>query len=92
MRRLLVARAPTRWGRIPLTTLAVVAHLLLGLLVIGLRISRVIVTLATAAASRAEQTLAAHTGRPALSQTGIGVLTAAFIHEFRTAYHQPTTR
>lgn len=92
MPRLLVARAPTPWRRVLLTVLAVAAHLALGLLVMGLRVARVIVSVATEAVAHAEQALAARTGRTALSQTGITALTAAFVQEFRTAYHQPTTR
>jgi hypothetical protein len=90
MPRVLVARAPTPWRRLVLAVLAVVAQLLLGVLVLVLRTLRVIVTVATAAAVHAEQQLAARTGHPALSQTGIGVLAAAFAEEFRDAYNQPT--
>jgi len=90
MPRILVARAPTPWRRIPLAALAITAHLLLGLIVGALRAARVIVNVVTETAAYVEQALAAHTGRPALSQTGIAALTAAFVQEFRTAYHQPT--
>jgi type IV secretory pathway TrbF-like protein len=90
MGRLLVVRAPTRWRRVSLTVLAITAHLLLGVIVAILRTARVIVTVVAETAMNAEQALAARTGRPALSQTGIGALTAAFVTEFRTAYHQPT--
>jgi cytochrome b561 len=75
---------------VALAALAVVAHLLLGVLVLALRTVRVIVTAATDTAVHAEQQLAARTGRPALSQTGIGVLAAAFVQEFLTTYRQPT--
>jgi len=92
MPRLLVARAPTPWRRIPLAALAITAHLLLGLIVGALRTARVIVNVVTETAVHVEQALAAHTGRPALSQTGIRALAVAFATEFRAAYHQPTTR
>lgn len=91
MPRLLVARAPNRWRRIPLAVLAVTAQLLLAVIVVAIRTARVVVTLAATAATYAEQALAARTGRPAL-QTGIAAIAAAFVAEFLTAYHQPTTR
>lgn len=86
----LIARPPTPWRRLAVTVLAMVAHLVLGVLVLVLRTLRVIVTVATDTAVRAEQQLAARTGRPALSQTGIGVLAAALAQEFLTTYRQPT--
>lgn len=89
MTRLLVARAPT-WRRIPLTVLAVTAQLLVAVVVIAFRIVRVAVNVTAALAMHAEQQLAERTGRAALSQTGVGALTAAFVQEFRTARHQPS--
>jgi hypothetical protein len=90
MPRLLVARAPTPWRRVSLTVMAITAQLALGLLVMALRIVHAIDTLITDTAVHAEQAVAARTGRPALSQTGIGAIASAFVTEFRTAYHQPT--
>lgn len=86
----LVARAPAPWRRVAVAVLAVTAHLALGVLVLVLRTVRVIVTVVTDTAVRTEQQLAARTGRPALSQTGIGVLAAAFAQDFLTTYHKPT--
>jgi hypothetical protein len=90
MPRLLVARAPTPWRRLSLTVLAITAHLLIGVIVVVVRTARVVVDVIAATAMQAEQALAARTGRPALSQTGIGAIAAAFATEFRAAYHQPT--
>jgi hypothetical protein len=90
MARLLVARAPTRWQRVALAAGAITAQLLLGAIVTALRATRAIFNAVTETAMNAEQALAARTGRPALSQTGIGAIAAAFATEFRTAYHQPT--
>jgi len=92
MPRLLVARAPTWWRRAALIALAITAHLLLGVIVLALRTTRVIVAVVAEAATNAERQLAARTGRPALSQTGIAAIATAFVQEFLTAYHQPTTR
>lgn len=89
-RPVLVVRAPTPWRHVLLTALAMAAHLVLGLLVMTLRTVRVIVAVAAGIAVHAEQQLAARTGRPALSQIGIGVLASAFAHEFLNVVRQPT--
>lgn len=93
MNRVLVARPASPWQRVgnaTVTVLAVAAHLALGLIVLVLRTVRVVVTVVTAVAMTSEQQLSARTGRTPLSHTGIAAICAAFVAEFRTAYHQPT--
>lgn len=94
-----ITAKPGGWQRRALTAslllgeaALLVLHLLLGVIVLALRTARVIVAVIAETAIHAEQALAAHTGRPALSQTGIAAIGAAFVAEFRAAYHQPTTR
>lgn len=89
MPEVLIARPTRDWRRVPLLALLLVAQVAAGLLVLALRTLRVVVTLAATAAGAIEHHLAARTGRPALSQTGIAALAAAFVDEFRIAYHQP---
>lgn len=86
---ILVARPVRAWKRIPLVALLLVGQVTLGLIVLVLRTLRVAVTLAATATGRLEHQLAARTGRPALSQTGIAALAAAFVDEFRIAYRAP---
>lgn len=90
MPRVLIARPARTWTRVPVTVALVAAQVLAGLLVVVLSTARVVLTLAVAAARYLEHQLATATGRPALSHTGIAAICAAFVHEFRTAYHQPT--
>lgn len=86
----LIARPAGQWTRLPLTVLLLVAQVVVGLIVLALRTTRVIITLAVTTTGRLEQQLAARTGRPVLSQTGIAAICAAFVTEFHAAYHQPT--
>lgn len=92
MNRVLVARPISPWQRVgkgAVTVLAIGAQFALGLLVLALRTLRVAVNVLTAAAMASEQQLADRIGRPALSDTGIAALAAAFVTEFRTAYRAP---
>lgn len=88
--RVLIARPDRSWTRVPLTVLLVVAQVVVGVVVLALRTVRVAVTLAATTTGAIEHQLATRTGRPALSHTGIAAICAAFVTEFRTAYHQPT--
>lgn len=90
MPRVLIARPASRWRQVPVTVLLVAAQVVVGLLVLVLRTARAALTLTIATAGAVEHQLAATTGRPALSHTGIAAICAAFVTEFRTAYHQPT--
>lgn len=87
-------RALTRpvraWRQVPVTVLLWAVQVAVGLLVLVLRTARAALTLAIATTGAAEHRLTTATGRPALSHTGIAAICAAFVHEFRTAYHQPT--
>lgn len=85
-----ITAAPPEWHRRLLVVLVIGLHVAVGAVVMTIRAAHVIVTVVTATAVHAEQQLAARTGRPALSQTGIGVLAAAFVQEFLTTYRQPT--
>lgn len=90
MPTVLIARPARVWRQVPLTVLLLVAQVTVGLLVLGLRTGRALLTLAVTTTSAIEQQLSVHTGRPALSDTGIAAIAAAFVTEFRTAYNQPT--
>lgn len=82
---------PARWWRqVPVIVLLLAAQVVVGVIVLVLRTARAALTLAIATTGAVEHRLATATGRPALSHTGIAALAAAFVHEFRTAYHQPT--
>jgi hypothetical protein len=91
MARLLIARPSVDWRRPALAVVGMVGQLLLGLLVVIVRVIRVVVDVAAVALIRTETRLAAATGRPAISQTAIGAIAAAFVTEFRTAYTHTTT-
>lgn len=90
MPHVLIARPARSWTRVPATVALVAAQVLAGLLVVVLSTARVFLTLAVTAARYIEHQLAALTALPALSHTGIAAIAAAFVTEFRTAYHQPT--
>jgi predicted benzoate:H+ symporter BenE len=90
MAHVLIARPAPAWRQVPLMVLLLAAQLVVGLIVLILRTLRVAVTLTITATGRLEHQLAARTGRSALSQTGIAAICAAFVTEFRIAYHQPT--
>lgn len=90
MPRVLIARPASRWRQVPVAVLLLAAQVVVGLLVLALRTLRAVTTLTIAGAGAIEHRLATATGRPALSHTGIAALAAAFVTEFRTAYHQPT--
>jgi hypothetical protein len=88
--RVLIARPARRWKQAPATVGLIAAQVVVGLLVLVLRTARVAVTLAVTTVGAIEHQLAERTGRPALSHTGIAAICAAFVTEFRAAYHQPT--
>jgi hypothetical protein len=92
MNRVLLTRPASRWRQVSVTVLLWVAQMILGLVVLALRTARAALTLTIACAGRAEQLIAARTGRPALSDTGIAALAAAFAHEFHAAYRGTPTR
>lgn len=90
MPTVLVARPVAWWRRIPATVLLLAAQTVLGLLVLALRTARAVLTLTVATAGAAEHLLAARTGRPVLSHTGIAAIAMAFVTEFRAGFNNPT--
>lgn len=84
--RVLIARHVPGWRRVPVVVLLWVAQMVVGLVVLVLRTVRAVATLTIDAAGAVEHRLAARTGRPALSQTGIAALAAALVTEFHAAY------
>lgn len=85
-----MARPASWWRQVPVIVLLLAAQVVVGVIVLVLRTLRAVTTLTIAATGAIEHRLAARTGRPALSHTGIAAICAAFVHEFRAAYHQPT--
>lgn len=90
MPQVLVARPVPLWRQVPVAVLLITAQVVVGLVVLALRTARAFLTLAVTAGDSVEHRIAARTGRPALSRTGIAAICAAFVDEFRAAYHQPT--
>jgi hypothetical protein len=89
MPTVLIARPARSWRQVPLAALLLAAQVAVGVIVLVLRTLRAVTTLTIAATGHIEHQLATRTGRPALSDTGIAALAAAFAHEFYAAYHQP---
>lgn len=85
----LISRPARQCKRIPVLAVLLAAQFLLGLLVLVLWTLRVVATLAVTTTRVAEDQLAARTGRPALSDTGIAAICAAFVDGFLTAYRAP---
>lgn len=90
--RILIARRAPLWRQVPLAVLLLAAQVVVGLLVLVLRTGRAVMTLAVATSGHLEYRLAARTGQPVLSDTGIAAICAAFFAEFHNGYHQTTGR